>query len=175
MSFPLDIIKYSTFRESCQSSDCTKIEREICATCILTKTRSAPSVRGPPRRICENCTKKTRWISPPSFYCLVEQGAEQGVNVDFRLVLFLAALCDFNGVGLEIVKHIHRHLVFPSAGHWTSVASIAASAVLASRSFYIISWAFSRSSHSILFFSVIITKYLFPCFFLFPWNNFIVS
>nr|DAR80321.1 MAG TPA: hypothetical protein [Caudoviricetes sp.] len=42
--------QYSTFRESCQSSDCTKIEREICATCILTKTRSAPSVRGPPKK-----------------------------------------------------------------------------------------------------------------------------
>lgn len=114
--FSLDIIKYSTFRENCQLSDCTKIDREIYATCVLTKTRPVLSVHRPPRRICENCTK-TRWRNPPSFCCLAEQSAEQVVNVDFRLALFLAALCDVNGVGLEIVKHIYRHFVPSVTSH----------------------------------------------------------
>lgn len=108
------------------------------------------------KKNCENCIK-TRWISPPSFYCL----AEQSGNVDFRLVL--AALCDFNGVGLEIMKHIHRHLTLSVTGHLDKGCQHSGVTLLPS-SFCVISWLFSRSSHFILFFSFNITKYLFPIF-----------
>ena len=122
--FPLDIIKYSTFRENCQLSDCTKIDLEIYATCVLTKTRPVLSVHRPPRRICENCTK-TRWRNPPSFCCLTPQETEQVTEVETGLVLlFLRLLCQLQHMGLDVVKHIQRHLVLAI---WTTVASIAAS------------------------------------------------
>lgn len=133
--FSLDIIKYSTFRENCQLSDCIKIGGKNCITCLLTRTRPAPNVHRPPRRICENCIK-TRWIFPPNFYRLVKQIAEQFVNVDFWLTFFL---CQFQRMGLDVVKHIQRHLVLTI---WTTVAS--------------------RASSSFLFSAVNITNYLFP-------------
>lgn len=65
-------------------------------------------------------------------------------------------------LGLEIVEHIHRHLVFPSAGHLdkgcqhSGVRGIGIEELLRHLMDF---------QQVILFFSVIITKYLFPCFF----------
>ena len=122
--FPLDIIKYSTFRENCQSSECIKIGGKNCIACLLTKTRSVLSVHRPPRRICENWIK-TRWSNPPSFCWLTPQETEQVTEVETGLVLlFLRLLCQLQHMGLDVVKHIQRHLVLAI---WTTVASIAAS------------------------------------------------
>nr|DAG20788.1 MAG TPA: hypothetical protein [Caudoviricetes sp.] len=51
--FPLDIIKYSIFRDSRQSSKCTTFSQENCAICLLLKIRGAPSVCAPPRGHCK--------------------------------------------------------------------------------------------------------------------------